>query len=111
MKKELNALLTTDKNIVLKLNGAFTLEVNCANADGLNIALSKDKTVVERTITLNYTLVHDKSYLTYRRLMSTTVDGLMEETPLMMKDILSEIADRLTYQFKNGYLLGEIKEV
>ena len=110
MKKELAKMLNATQDMTLKINGAFTLNVNCINKQGVNIALSTDKEVTERTFTLTYTLVHDLAFFTSRKLPSSTAEELMADIPTAMADIMNEISNKLVKDFQNGYLLGEPKE-
>ena len=110
MKKELTTLINATQDMSLVVNGAFTLEVTCANKQGVNIALSTDKEVAERTFTLTYTLAHDKNLYTSRALPSTSAEELMADIPTAMANIMNEISNKLVKDFQNGYLLGEPKE-
>lgn len=110
MKKELTQMLNATQNMKLAINGAFTLNVNCINKHGVNIALSPDKEVVERAFTLTYTLAHDKALFASRELPSTSVDMLIKDIPAAMADVMTEISYKLVKDFRDGYLLGEPKE-
>jgi hypothetical protein len=111
MKKELTKMLNATQDMSVKINGAFTLNVNCINKQGINIALSTDKEVAERRFTLTYTFAHDKALFVSRELPSTSVDMLIKDIPTAMEDIMTEISHKLVKDFQNGYLLGEPKEV
>lgn len=111
MKKELTTLVKANQDMSLAINGAFTLEVTCVDKQGINIALSTDAEVAERTFTLTYTLAHDKVLFTSRILSSTSIEELMVDIPKAMEDIMSEISHKLVKNFQNGYILGEPEEV
>ena len=111
MNKELSALLNATHNCRLRINGAFTVGVNCINDRGLNIDVSENKEVARRVLYLEYTLAHDKLLFTSRELTSPTVDKLKKEIVTAMKDIVQEVSDSLTTQFENGYILGEVEDM
>lgn len=111
MKKELTQMLNATQDMSLVINGAFTLNVNCINKQGINVSLSTDKEITERRFTLTYTLSHDKVLYMSRVLPSTSAEKLMVDIPTAMAEIMTEISNKLVKDFQNGYLLGEPKEV
>ncbi len=110
MKKELTKMLNATQDMTLTINGAFTLNVNCINKQGINVSLSTDKEITERRFSIVYTQPHDKALFASRELPSTSVDMLIKDIPTAMEDIMTEISHKLVKDFQNGYLLGEPKE-
>ncbi|MBE6874712.1 MAG: hypothetical protein E7493_12535 [Ruminococcus albus] len=111
MKKELKTMINATQDMSLAINGAFTLNVNCINKQGINVSLSTDKEITERRFSIVYTQPHDKALFVSRELPSTSVDMLIKEIPAAMADIMTEMSNKLVKDFQNGYLLGEPKEV
>lgn len=104
-------MLNAKQDMSLKINGAFVLNVNCINKQGINVSLSTDKEITERRFSIVYTQSHDKALFASRELPSTSVDMLIKDIPTAMAEIMTEISNKLVKDFQNGYLLGEPKEV
>ena len=109
MKKQIKEMLTlSDKHKTLVINGAFTLTADYIDDDGFNVELSK-KTPSDINLTLEYTLKHDKCFGRRHTITSRNADDIIIEIANAMQKILDDITDELVNNFKNGYLLGEVR--
>lgn len=110
MKKEIKKMLTlgnTKKS--LKLNCAFELVADYIDNNGRNVEVSKHEPV-DMTLSLVYVLAHDKCLGKSKEIISRNVDDVIAEIQKAMHDIINDVRNQLVNDFKNGYLLGEVRE-
>lgn len=110
MKKEINEMLTLgNKDKFLNINGAFILQAMYVGDDGLNVGISK-KEPVDLKLMLEYTLAHDKCLFKSKEIKSRTCAEVIAEIATAMEEMWAEISAQLIRDFRNGYLLGSVKE-